>query len=50
MRYNARTISPIHLACPFMEEKQSFVIAEALLGSRRGKSIDILYLSGSPDI
>lgn len=46
MRYNARTISPIHLAYPFMEENL-FFIAEALLGSRCGK-IDILYLS--PDI
>lgn len=33
-----------------MEEKVFFIIAEALLGSKCGKSIDIIYLSGSPDI
>lgn len=30
--------------------KSLFFIAEALLGSKCGKSIDIIYLSGSPDI
>lgn len=51
MLYNARTVSPIHLACPFMEEKQSFFIAEALLESRGGKSLlkwKSRYLKNTP--